>query len=66
MASIGAIAKSIGPRVVGGTPYVMYGTLTQLREQLERRRDQLGISYYVWRARLMEPMAPVVADLAGR
>jgi probable F420-dependent oxidoreductase len=66
MASVGAIAKSLAPRLVGGTPYAMYGTLHQLREQLERRRDRLGISYYVWSARLMEQMAPLVAELAGR
>jgi probable F420-dependent oxidoreductase len=66
LASIGTIAKSMGPHLVGGTPYLMYGTLSQLREQLERRREHLGISYYVWRARLMEPMAPLVANLAGR
>ena len=58
--------KAVAPKVVGGTPYLLHGTLTQVRETLLRRRDQLGISYYVWSARLAEPMAPVVEALAGR
>jgi probable F420-dependent oxidoreductase len=58
--------KSVAPRVIGGSPYVLYGTVTQVRELLLRRREQLGISYYVWRARLMEPMAPIIEALAGR
>jgi probable F420-dependent oxidoreductase len=66
LASVGAIAKSGALRLVGGSPYVLYGTLHQLREELERRRDRLGISYYVWSARLMEPMARLVVELAGR
>ena len=35
------------------------------RETLLRRRERLGISYYVFASRLMEPMAPVVDALAG-
>jgi hypothetical protein len=57
--------KSLGPALVGGTPYVLYGTLGQVRETLLRRRERLGISYYVLSSRLMEPMAPVVEALAG-
>ncbi len=58
--------KSVAPRVIGGSPYVLYGTAARVREVLLRRREQLGISYYVWRTRLMEPMAPIVEALAGR
>ncbi len=58
--------KSVAPRVIGGSPYVLYGTVAQVRELLLRRREQLGISYYVWRTRLMEQMAPLVESLAGR
>lgn len=61
-----ALAKSIGPAAVGGSPYVLFGTLAQLREQLLARRERLGISYYVWSARHVEAMAPLVAELAGR
>jgi probable F420-dependent oxidoreductase len=57
--------KSIATGLVG-TPYVLYGTLGQLRDQLRSRRDRLGISYYALPGRAMEAMAPLVADLAGR
>ena len=48
------------------TPYLLHGTLDRLRELLQRRRDRLGISYYVFSARSMEAMAPLVEGLAGR
>jgi probable F420-dependent oxidoreductase len=63
--SLVAAGKSIGTSLVG-TPYVLYGTLRQLREQLLRRRDRLGISYYALPGRSLEAMAPLVAELAGR
>ncbi len=50
--------KSVAPRVIGGSPYVLYGSVAQVRELLLRRREQLGISYYVWRTRLMEHDGP--------
>jgi len=61
-----AAAKSLGPLAIGGTPYLLYGTATQIRERLLRRRERLGISYYVLHLPLIEPMAPVVEALAGR
>ncbi len=64
--SVLAAAKSLGPKVIGGTPYLLYGTVRQIRERLLRRREKLGISYYVLHLPLMEPMAPVVETLAGR
>jgi probable F420-dependent oxidoreductase len=51
---------------VYGSPYVLYGTLKGVREQLLRRRDRLGISYYSIPGRAMESMAPLVEALAGR
>ena len=66
LGSVASALKAVAPKVVGGTPYLLHGTLAQVRETLLRRRDQLGISYYVWSARLAEPMAPVVEALAGR
>lgn len=61
-----ALVKSIGRAAVGGSPYVLFGTLAQLRDQLLARRERLGISYYVWSARHVEAMAPLVDALAGR
>ncbi len=49
-----------------GTPYVLYGTLGRLREELLRRRDRLGISYYALPGSSMDAMAPLVEALAGR
>jgi probable F420-dependent oxidoreductase len=49
-----------------GTPYVLYGTLGQLRERLERRRARTGISAYSIPQGAMEAMAPLVATLAER
>jgi len=66
LGSAASAIKAVAPRVVGGTPYLLHGTLGQVRETLLRRRERLGISYYVWSARVMETMAPVVEALAGR
>jgi probable F420-dependent oxidoreductase len=63
--SLVAATKSLATGLVG-TPYVLYGTLSQLREGLLRRRDRLGISYYAMPGHAMEAMAPLVAALAGR
>jgi probable F420-dependent oxidoreductase len=49
-----------------GSPYVLYGTLKGVRDQLLRRRDRLGISYYTFPSRAMETMAPLVEALAGK
>jgi probable F420-dependent oxidoreductase len=64
--SVASAIKAVAPRVVGGTPYLLHGTLGQVRETLLRRRERLGISYYIWSARAVESMAPVVEALAGR
>jgi alkanesulfonate monooxygenase SsuD/methylene tetrahydromethanopterin reductase-like flavin-dependent oxidoreductase (luciferase family) len=61
-----ALLKEAGAGLVGGSPYVLYGTVERLRETLLRRRERLGISYYIWSARRMESMAPLVEALAGR
>jgi len=47
------------------SPYLLYGTLGQLRERLERRRDRLGISHYAIPGHVMEEMAPLVNALSG-
>ena len=65
LASLVNAGKSAATAVVD-TPYVLYGTLGQLRDRLLRRRDRLGISYYAIPGNAMESMAPLVAALAGR
>lgn len=64
--SVAALLKAAGPAAVGGSPYLLYGTVTQLRESLLRRRDRTGISAYGIPARRMEEFAPLVEALSGR
>lgn len=64
-ASLIATLMHLGTSIVE-SPYVLYGTLGQLRDQLERRRDTLSINHYALPARSMEVMAPLVEALAGR
>lgn len=65
-ASVAALAKSAGPAAIGGSPYLLYGTITRLRESILRRRERSAISSYGIPARAMEAFAPLVAELAGR
>jgi probable F420-dependent oxidoreductase len=62
---LSAAVKAAAVALVG-TPYVLYGTRRRLRELLLRRREATGINYYAIPARVMEAMAPLVEDLAGR
>ena len=48
------------------SPYALIGTVDHLVEELRRRRDRWGISYYVIFEPYMDAFAPVVARLAGR
>jgi len=48
------------------SPYVLIGTLDQLVEDLQARRERWGISYYVIFEPYMDAFAPAVARLAGR
>ena len=47
-------------------PYLLIGTVEQLVEQVQQRRERYGISYLVVGEEYMEALAPVVARLAGR
>ena len=49
-----------------GSPSVLLGTPDEMCDQLEARRERLGISYVNCGADMMEALAPVVARLAGR
>jgi len=65
LGSLSAAARW-APTAIYGSPYVLYGTLASAREQILRRRDRLGISYYTIPGHAMESMAPLVEALAGR
>jgi probable F420-dependent oxidoreductase len=47
-------------------PNFAVGTVVEIADELERRRDELGFSYVVVGGECYEAMAPVVARLAGR
>ncbi len=47
-------------------PNFAVGTVMEIADELERRRDELGFSYVVVGGECHEAMAPVVARLAGR
>jgi probable F420-dependent oxidoreductase len=65
---LGSVTAAVrwAPTAIYGSPYVLYGTLRSTREQLLRRRDRLGISYYTVPSRAMESMAPLVEALSGK
>jgi hypothetical protein len=44
---------------------VLLGTVDQLCETIEARRDRYGFSYWIVPDDAMEALAPVVARLAG-
>ncbi len=48
------------------SPHLLIGTIDEMVETLERRREVFGISYYVVVEGNMEKLAPVVARLAGQ
>jgi hypothetical protein len=48
------------------SPDVLIGTVDQLAEDLQARRERWGISYYVIFEPYMDAFAPIVAHLAGR
>jgi probable F420-dependent oxidoreductase len=52
-ASLASALKGLGPALVGGSPYLMYGSIDALRDRLLQRRDRLGISTYSIRASSM-------------
>lgn len=49
-----------------GSPSILLGTPDEMCEQLLRRRERLGISYVTCAAEMMDAMAPIVGQLAGR
>jgi len=60
------LLRSLGPAAIGGSPYLLYGTVDHLRDGILHRREEHGINSYGIPARMMEAFAPLVASLAGR
>ena len=53
------------PEEVETYPHACIGTVAQICEDLQARRERWDVSYFVFQGDTMEPMAPVVAALAG-
>lgn len=56
----------LAPEDALACPHVLVGTVEQIVNDLERRREEYGFSYIVVSGDAVEPMAPVVARLAGK
>jgi probable F420-dependent oxidoreductase len=60
-----APAFGLAPADVAAFPHAMIGSIEQICEDLEVRRERWQASYIVVQQDAMEPMAPVVARLTG-
>lgn len=47
-------------------PSVLVGTVAQIGDTLQERRERYGFSYYIFGDDQREACAPLVATLAGR
>ncbi len=65
LGAVGAWAERAAAGLID-TPYLLAGSRSAVREQLLRHRDRLGISYWTVPIGAMEPLAPLVEELAGR
>lgn len=56
----------LGAEQVQAMPNFAVGTVGEIADEIERRRDELGFSYVVVGGECYDAMAPVVGRLAGR
>lgn len=49
-----------------GSPFVLFGSVDEIVDRLERYRERFGVSYIATHWHGMDALAPVVARLAGR
>ncbi len=59
-------AFGVDPDVASAVPIILYGSIEQIIDQIERRRERYGFSYWVVHQHEMESFAPVVGALTGR
>lgn len=57
--------NTIRPEDVLAMPSMFIGSVEQITEQMEERRERFGVSYYIISDATMEAFAPIVARLAG-
>jgi hypothetical protein len=60
-----APAFGLSPEEAASTPQALVGTIEQIVETLQTRRDEYGFSYWVVHEADIEAFAPVVDRLAG-
>ena len=56
----------LSPDEILESPYVLIGSVGRLAEDLQRRRERWGISYYTIFEPYVDAFAPIAARLAGR
>jgi probable F420-dependent oxidoreductase len=54
------------PEEVAATPFALIGTVAQIADDLEARRDRWGFSYVIVGPEDVDAFAPVVEELTGR
>jgi probable F420-dependent oxidoreductase len=59
------IGLDVADLAARGSAAVLTGSVSQMADRLQRRRDAAGISYVVTNAGFMDALAPVVRRLAG-
>ena len=66
--TLASLASAFGVDTGEGldTPYLWAGTVEEITADLERWREQWGVSYWVIQAAAMETVAPIVAALNGK
>jgi hypothetical protein len=55
----------VSPEEASDIPLAMVGTVDEIVEQLQKRREEFGFNDIVVQGEVMEAFAPVVARLAG-
>jgi hypothetical protein len=60
-----ATQLQLRPEQILASPSFLVGSLDAIVDQLQARRERLGISYVMIFDRVMDAFAPVVARLAG-
>ncbi|MET0902674.1 MAG: LLM class F420-dependent oxidoreductase, partial [Acidimicrobiales bacterium] len=56
---------ALPPEELETYPHACIGTVDEICESLEMRRDRWDASHFVFQGDTMEPLAPVVAKLRG-
>jgi len=64
--ALDALLSAEAPEEMMAHPHALMGSVDAICEELERRREEFGLSYFTIGDDQMEAFAPVVARLAGK